>query len=102
MGHREADSRPDVDLVKGFILRFSKPVHWVAWWSALSESEDKEALGQVLFDEDGQGRDLTDPEMPERILHVVLTSPRLLEVVREETSRFLDRLAEKLADPERS
>ncbi len=97
------DSQLDIKLIEGFILRFSKPLQWVAWWSALAESEDREALGRVLFDEDGQSlRDLTDPEIPERVLRVVLESPRLLETVRSETSRLLDRVAEEIADSERS
>ncbi len=96
-------SQPDIELVEGYVRRYSQPVQWVGWWSTLPDSEDREALGRVLFGEEAESlRDLTGSEMPEKVLRVVLTSQRLLEIVRKETAQFLDRLTEKLADPEHS
>jgi hypothetical protein len=74
-------------------VRRTVPVNWVIWWSDAEEGDAKRRLYDVLFDPSTDAlRDLTVPEIRERVLDAVVDSPGLQEIVARHAGEFWQRV----------
>jgi hypothetical protein len=93
MGDADEDA-----LITGYILRRTEPVQWVGWCLDAPEPEAEEALRAILFEPDGESlRDLTAPEVRDRVLRAVLAHAALRRAVLDEVNRLLDEVSNELS-----
>jgi hypothetical protein len=95
------DTRDEDEVITGYVLGHSIPVHWVNWWFALTDPSAREALGSLIFEPGGEVlRDLTLPEIRESVTRLVLANDPLRTLVGVELDKLLDDTADKVSQDE--
>ena len=75
-----SDDEQEVRQVVEDYLQNSKPIHWVNWMSRCSDSDAKNLLKDIMFENDHL-RDLTDWHIREKVLEAISASSDIMALV---------------------
>jgi hypothetical protein len=77
-------------------VRNCAPVQWVAWLGHVTDPLVKQQLYDILFDSGADAlRDLTQPQIRDKVTDLVMSSAYLQDFVWEEMRPHVERLAQQ-------